>query len=60
MVKSMYNSNMTFEWNDEKNLQNIQKHDIAFEEAQDAFFDEHRIIVEDKKHIQNLKEGISV
>lgn len=41
---------MTFEWNEDKNQQNIQKHGVSFEEAQDAFFDEHRIIIEDLKH----------
>lgn len=41
---------MTFEWNDDKNQLNIQKHGVSFEEAQEAFFDEHRIIIKDDKH----------
>ncbi len=30
---------MTFEWDEHKNQLNIQKHDLTFEEAQEAFFD---------------------
>ena len=44
---------MTFEWNQHKNLGNIQKHDISFEEAQYAFFDSNRIIHKDIKHSVN-------
>ena len=41
---------MTFEWDEDKNLDNIQKHNVSFEIAQEAFFDEKRIIIRDKKH----------
>jgi hypothetical protein len=41
---------MTFEWDDNKNQINIQKHGVSFEEAQKAFWDIHRIIIIDKKH----------
>ena len=41
---------MTFEWDAAKNKQNTEKHKISFEEAQYAFLDSKRIIVEDKKH----------
>ena len=41
---------MTFEWDEHKNVLNKEKHNIAFEEAQFAFFDPKRIILEDKKH----------
>jgi len=30
---------MTFEWDEKKNLLNIQKHGLSFDEAQEAFFD---------------------
>lgn len=39
-----------FEWDKEKNLQNKLKHDIYFEEAEQAFDDPHRIITEDNEH----------
>ena len=41
---------MTFEWDENKNLDNIEKHKVSFETAQEAFFDENRIIINDKKH----------
>ena len=40
----------TFEWDDAKNRLNQQKHGVAFELAQFAFFDERRIIAEDLSH----------
>lgn len=41
---------MTFEWDENKNKQNTKKHNISFEEAQYAFLDPKKIILEDKKH----------
>jgi hypothetical protein len=41
---------MIFEWDDDKNVQNKQKHNISFEEAQYAFLDPDRIILVDEKH----------
>ncbi|MDR1062266.1 MAG: BrnT family toxin [Clostridiales bacterium] len=41
---------MTFEWDEAKNQKNIEKHHIAFEKAQDAFYDKSRLIIKDKKH----------
>ena len=41
---------MTFEWDENKNLDNIDKHKVSFEIAQGAFFDKNRIIMKDKKH----------
>jgi len=46
---------MTFEWDENKNIENVQKHNIPFEMAQEAFFDEKRIIFLDKKHSQKEK-----
>jgi uncharacterized DUF497 family protein len=40
----------TFEWDDLKNLENQRKHHISFEEAQWAFADPHRVIIEDLAH----------
>jgi len=39
-----------FEWNDEKNRDNQEKHGVAFELAQYAFADPQRRIAEDEKH----------
>jgi len=41
---------MTFEWDENKNRENIDKHHVSFEEAQEAFFDVNRVIRKDKKH----------
>ena len=39
-----------FEWDENKNKINQEKHKISFEEAQFAFFDSKRIIAEDLEH----------
>jgi len=39
-----------FEWDELKNISNIEKHNISFEEAQYAFADENRIIAKDVEH----------
>lgn len=41
---------MDFEWNDSKNDENQTKHRLSFYKAQEAFFDDKRIILLDKKH----------
>jgi len=41
---------MTFEWDEKKNLENINTHKVSFETAQEAFFDEKRKIIYDEKH----------
>lgn len=41
---------MTFEWDENKNSENIRKHKASFEKAQDAFFDINRMILEDVNH----------
>jgi len=41
---------MTFEWDENKNLENIEKHKVSFEVAKEAFFDKKRIIIKDIKH----------
>jgi uncharacterized protein len=40
----------TFEWDEAKNRLNQEKHGVAFELAQFAFFDERRVIAEDLGH----------
>ncbi|MFY9590189.1 BrnT family toxin [Rickettsia endosymbiont of Halotydeus destructor] len=40
----------SFEWDEEKNKINIQKHNVNFYEAQKAFLDINRIILEDIDH----------
>ena len=42
-----------FEWDENKNRQNQEKHAIAFEAAQYAFADPHRVIAKDLPHSQD-------
>ena len=51
---------MTFEWDDDKNRKNIQKHGISFSEAIRVFLDEKRIEKYDEKHSTIEEERIKV
>ena len=42
--------NIEFEWDEEKNIANIRKHGIGFEEAKMAFFDPFHAELYDKEH----------
>ena len=41
---------VTFEWDEEKNRANREKHGVGFEQAQQAFLDPERRIVADAAH----------
>ena len=41
---------MKFEWDEDKNLANIEKHGVSFAKAQLAFTDPHRVIADDLSH----------
>jgi len=43
-------SNVRFEWDEDKNIENEYKHGVSFHLAQQVFLDPNRIIVEDKTH----------
>ena len=45
MIRAMY-----FEWDENKNRTNIEKHKVSFETAKLAFMDENRVISKDIKH----------
>ncbi|RMF61484.1 MAG: BrnT family toxin [Calditrichaeota bacterium] len=56
-----------FEWDEQKNRENIDKHGVSFYQAQYAFADPNRVILKDLKHSQDeirdycigkVKEGI--
>lgn len=40
----------SFEWDEEKNKKNIQKHGISFEDAIEVFKDNNRVVIQDIKH----------
>lgn len=48
-------SKTTFEWDEKKNIENQEKHQVSFEDAQYAFLDQQRIIFEDVKHSRDEK-----
>ncbi len=41
---------MNFEWDENKNIANIEKHGVSFETAQKVFLDQRRVISHDVKH----------
>jgi len=43
----------TFEWDALKNKQNREKHGVSFFDAQHAFADPQRVIIEDLSHSKN-------
>lgn len=41
---------MRFEWDQNKNLINIRKHGVSFEEASTVFYDDESLIIDDPLH----------
>ena len=46
-------SKARFEWDDNKDAENQQKHGVAFSQAQYAFADQRRVIAEDVTHSES-------
>ena len=44
-----------FEWDENKNVSNKEKHHVSFEQAQHAFMDTKRVIAEDVDHSSEEK-----
>ena len=44
--------NISFEWDTNKNIKNIKKHNVSFEEAASVFFDEEALMIPDPDHSQ--------
>lgn len=49
----MHKVRFTFEWDEEKNRINIEKHQVSFYKAQEVFYDLNRIILKDIEHSNN-------
>jgi hypothetical protein len=47
---------LEFEWDNQKEIKNIQKHKISFSEAVDSFLDPKGILLEDKSHSSDREE----
>ncbi len=41
---------LSFDWDDNKNRINIQKHGLSFEEASTVFYDDYAIVFDDPDH----------
>jgi len=50
---SVHMKELRFEWDQKKNLANIRKHGVSFEEAQSTFKDEHAIQFFDPDHSES-------
>ena len=50
--------NIQFQWDKSKNLVNIKKHKISFEEAKTVFFDENARLIPDPEHSINEERFI--
>lgn len=49
-----------FEWDDNKNKANIEKHGISFEEAASVFQDEGALIIADEEHSESEERFILI
>lgn len=49
---------LRFEWDENKNTINKEKHRIAFEEAQTVFYDEEALVIDDPEHSENEERFI--
>lgn len=46
-------NDMRFEWDVNKNLSNVKKHKISFEEAKTVFLDENARVIPDPEHSES-------
>jgi uncharacterized protein len=51
---------LLFEWNTEKANINFKKHDISFEEAKTAFYDDYGYVFEDENHSVNEERFVLI
>ena len=49
---------LQFEWDENKNTINKQKHGISFEEAETAFYDDEAVVIPDPEHSQDEERFI--
>nr|CDL66153.1 unnamed protein product [uncultured bacterium] len=47
-----------FEWDENKNRTNQQKHGISFDEAQTVFYDEEALVIDDPEHSEEEERFI--
>ena len=49
---------LSFEWDENKNIANRKKHNISFEEAQTAFYDDNALLIDDPDHSEEKERFI--
>lgn len=49
---------LNFEWDENKNLINQNKHKITFEEAKTVFYDEYALVIDDPEHSEEEERFI--
>lgn len=49
---------LKFEWDENKNKINMNKHNISFEEAKTVFYDEEALVIDDPDHSENEERFI--
>ena len=49
---------LKFEWDENKNKININKHKISFEEAKTVFYDEEALVIDDPDHSEDEERVI--
>jgi len=49
---------LKFEWDENKNQINQQKHSISFEEAKTVFYDENALVIDDPDHSEEEERFI--
>ncbi|MBQ6118854.1 MAG: BrnT family toxin [Clostridia bacterium] len=49
---------ISFEWDENKNSINKQKHKISFEEAATAFYDDNALLIDDPEHSESEERFI--
>jgi len=51
-------NDIQFQWDENKNLENIKKHRVSFEEAKTVFYDENARLISDPEHSINEERFI--
>lgn len=49
---------LRFEWDENKNRINKEKHNVSFDEAQTVFYDENALVIDDPEHSEGEERFI--
>ncbi len=51
---------LRFEWDENKNVSNVAKHNVSFQEAMSAFYDENGLLIDDPEHSDSEERYILI